>query len=191
MRNSPRFEDGRPGIAEANRRNLLELTLLVLLSVGLTGCAYHLAGRGSTLPDHVRRIAVPLFATETEQPEIAQRITEQVANQFIRRGDYTTTSSPEDAEALLSGTVVSYRSRPISIDSEGRANRYEIEIQLEARLDDLVNGVTLWEDSHFVFRNQYDVEPNQDESFDESIVAIELVSRDFARTIVATILEGF
>ena len=177
-----------PGPNVRPRPSLLWLLMAALL---LGGCSYRLAGKGNTLPEHVRRIALPIFVNETDQPEIAQRITEQVANEFIRRGNYTTTSSPDDSQALLSGKVVSYRSRPVSIDSEGRANRYEIEIHLEAQLDDLVHGVTLWKDSHFVFRKQYDVEAQEEQFFDESIVAIELVSRDFARTVVATILEGF
>jgi outer membrane lipopolysaccharide assembly protein LptE/RlpB len=166
---------------------VLALTLLVVLGA----CGYRLAGKGSTLPEHVRRIAVPLFENETRQPDIAQRITEEVADEFIRRGGYTTTSSPENAEALLTGTVLVYRRNPVGIGEEGRATRYEIEIQINAELQDLVNDVVLWKDDHFVFRDQYDVDPNESEFFDESIVAIEEVSRDLARSVVATILEGF
>ena len=165
--------------------------LLSLVLCSVAACGYRLAGKGTILPDHVRRIAVPLFKNETRQPDIAQRITEAVADEFIRRGGYTTTSSPEDAEALLTGTVTAYRRHPVGVGTDGRASRYEIEIQVHAELQDLVNDVTLWKDDHFVFRDQYDVDPNESESFDESIVAIEEISRDFARTVVATIMEGF
>ena len=165
--------------------------LLSLVLCSVAACGYRLAGKGTILPDHVRRIAVPLFKNETRQPDIAQRITEAVADEFIRRGGYTTTSSPEDAEALLTGTVTVYRRYPVGVRTDGQASRYEIEIQVHAELQDLVNDVTLWKDDHFVFRDQYDVDPNESESFDESIVAIEEISRDFARTVVATIMEGF
>ncbi len=165
--------------------------LLGLVLCGVAACGYRLAGKGTTLPDHVRRIAVPLFVNETRQPDIAQRITEAVADEFIRRGGYTTTSSPEDAEALLTGTVTVYRRHPVGVRRDGLANRYEIEIQVHAELRDLVNDVILWKDDHFVFRDQYEVDSTASESFDESIVAIEEISRDFARTVVATIMEGF
>ena len=113
------------------------------------------------------------------------------ASEFIRRGGYTTTSTAENAEALLTGTVTAYRRYPVGVRTNGRANRYEIEIQVHAVLQDLVNDVTLWKDDHFVFRGQYEVDSNASESFDESILAIEEISRDFARTVVATIMEGF
>ena len=165
--------------------------LLSLVLCSVAACGYRLAGKGTILPDHVHRIAVPLFKNETRQPDIAQRITEAVADEFIRRGGYTTTSSPENAEALLTGTVTVYRRHPVGVRTDGRASRYEIEIQVHAELQDLVNDVTLWKDDHFVFRDQYEVDSNESESFDESIVAIEEISRDFARTVVATIMEGF
>ena len=165
--------------------------LLSLVLCSVAACGYRLAGKGTILPDHVRRIAVPLFKNETHQPDIAQRITEAVADEFIRRGGYTTTSSPEDAEALLTGTVTVYRRHPVGVRTDGRASRYEIEIQVHAELQDLVNDVTLWKDDHFVFRDQYEIDSNESESFDESIVAIVEISRDFARTVVATIMEGF
>ncbi len=84
-----------------------------------------------------------------------------------------------------------YRRHPVGVRTDGRASRYEIEIQIQAELQDLVNDVTLWKDDRFIFRNQYAVDSNESESFDESIVAIVEISRVFARTVVATIMEGF
>jgi outer membrane lipopolysaccharide assembly protein LptE/RlpB len=164
---------------------------LAVAALAMVACGYHLSGRGSTLPEHVRRLAVPLFENETRQPDIAQRITEQVADEFVRRGDYAITSSGDEAEAILQGAVAGYRSRPVVIDQDGRATRYEIEVQVRAELRDLVQDVTLWKDDHYVFRQQYEVEPEEQDYFDRSIVAIELVSRDVARSMVATILEGW
>ena len=53
--------------------------LLIPALAFLTACGYHLAGRGSTLPDHVRRIGVPMFENRSEQPEIAQRLLDERA----------------------------------------------------------------------------------------------------------------
>lgn len=173
------------------RAAVLRTLVLGLVFCSLAACGYRLSGKGTTLPEHVRRIAVPLFKNETLQPEIAQRITEALADEFIRRGGYTTTSSPDDAEALLTGTVTVFRRQPVGVSTSGRADRYEIEIQVHAELRDLVNDVILWKDDHFVFRDQYDVDSSESEFFDESIVSIEEISQDFARTVVATIMEGF
>jgi len=172
-----------PGRREVGARLLCSLLGL------LGGCGYHLAGKGSTLPQHVHRISVPLFENRTQQPEIAQRITEQVTNEMIGRG--VTVGGAERADALLQGTVNTYTSVPVGIGTDGRATRYEIVIQVQAELRDLGDESVLWKDEHFLFRRQYDVDPDEATSIDRSIVAIEQVSRDLARSMVAAILEGF
>jgi outer membrane lipopolysaccharide assembly protein LptE/RlpB len=175
------------------RRDLASLLpgALVLLAGLWGGCGYHLAGKGSTLPQHVHRISVPLFENRTQQPEIAQRITEQVTNELIGRGVVVSSGGADAADALLQGGVNSYTSVPVGIGTDGRATRYEIVIQVQAELRDVRDESVLWKDEHFLFRRQYDVDPNEATSIDRSIVAIELVSRDLARSMVAAILEGF
>jgi outer membrane lipopolysaccharide assembly protein LptE/RlpB len=169
---------------------LLAVLIPLLAATALAGCGYRLSGGGS-LPDHVRRIAVPMFENRTQDPDIAQRMTESIVDEFVHRGNYVTVPSPQDADAVLRGTILTYRTVPISIDLDGRATRYEIQIHLEGTLEDLVNDEVLWEDDHYIFRGQYDVDPVEARSFDRSILAIEEVSREAARSVVATILEGF
>ena len=169
---------------------LIPALLPVLLPVLLAGCGYKLAGGGS-LPEHVRRIAVPMFENRTQNPDIAQRMTESIVNEFVRRGNYVTVPSPQGADAVLRGAILTYRTVPIAIDPDGRATRYEIQIHMEAKLEDLVQKKILWEDDHYIFRGQYDVDPVEARSFDRTIIAIEEVSREAARSVVATILEGF
>jgi outer membrane lipopolysaccharide assembly protein LptE/RlpB len=161
---------------------------MVLLA---SACGYHLTGKSSALPADVRQIAVPTFKNQTQQPDIAQRLTEKVVDEFVTRGGYLAASSSDTADAVLDGVVTAYRSKPVAINVEGRATRYEVQIEVQAELRDLRTDAILWRDEHYVFRQQYDVDPNQDQYFDRSILAIEGVSRDFARSVVATILEGF
>ena len=56
----------------------LQLTAIVLAcAVALPGCGYTLAGRGSFLPDYIRRIGVPLFVNNTPVYEIERRLTQR------------------------------------------------------------------------------------------------------------------
>lgn len=164
----------------------------LLLALALPwGCGYHLAGKGSTLPPHVQRVSVPLFENRTTQPEIAQRLTEQVTNELIGRGVEIESGAADAADAILQGVVNTYTSVPVGIGTDGRATRYEIVIQVAAELRDLRDESLIWKDEHFLFRRQYAVDPNEATSIDRAIVAIEEVSRDLARSMVAAILEGF
>lgn len=167
------------------------LAWVMLPAVVGTACGYRLAGRGSALPDHIHTIAVPVFENRTSEPDIAQRLTERVVDQFVSRGGLRATSEAAEADALLEGAVTQYRSFPVVVGADGLATRYEIQLQIEARLVDLQTEEVLWSDDHFVFRAQYDVPQDATRYFDQSIIGIERVSEEAARSVVATILEGF
>ncbi|MGD8376754.1 MAG: LptE family protein [Acidobacteriota bacterium] len=167
------------------------LAWVLLPAVAGSACGYHLAGRGSVLPEHVRTIAVPVFENRTSEPDIAQRLTERVVDQFISRGGLRATSEATDADARLEGAVTQYRSFPVVVGADGLATRYEIQLQIEAKLLDLRTEQVLWSDDHFVFRAQYDVPQDPTRYFNQSIIGIERVSEEAARSVVATILEGF
>ena len=64
------------------------------------GCGYRLAGGGSgVLPPTVRIVAVTTFENRTARTEIEQRVTEEVAREFSRRGRYKVVTDPAGADA--------------------------------------------------------------------------------------------
>lgn len=170
---------------------LVGVALLGALLPAAGGCGYRLAGRNQLLPPTVRVIGVPPFENKTRRPEIEQRITEQVTATFIQRGGYRTTASEAGADAVLRGEVTGYDVTPVSVGPDGRANRYEVVITASVQLDTVPGGEVLFRSSHFMFKKQYDVEGNLVNFFDQEIVAIEQIARDFAQSVVTSILEGF
>jgi outer membrane lipopolysaccharide assembly protein LptE/RlpB len=167
------------------------LALLAAALVAATGCGYRLAGRNQLLPPTVKVIGVPPFENKTRRPEIEQRITEQVTATFIQRGGYRTTATEAGADAVLRGQVTGYDVTPVSVGPDGRANRYEVVITASVELDAVPGGEVLFRSSHFMFKKQYDVQGNVVNFFDQEIVAIEQIARDFAQSVVTSILEGF
>ena len=162
----------------------------VLLALA-PGCGYRLAGRNQMLPPSVRVIAIPPFENQTRRPEIEQRITEKITETFIQRGGYRTTASEAGADALLKGEVTGYEVTPVSVGSQGRATRYEVVITATVELTKLPEGQVLFRSSNFVFKKQYDVSGTNVTFFDQEITAIDEVSKDFAESVVTSILEGF
>jgi outer membrane lipopolysaccharide assembly protein LptE/RlpB len=169
----------------------LHVVLLLAVSVGGTTCGYRLAGRNQLLPPEVRVIAVPPFENETRRPEIEQRITEQLTATLIKRGGYRTTGQAEGADAVLSGAVTGYNSSPVSVGSDGRATRYEVVITASVELKRIPGDEILFSTSHFVFKKQYDVQVQGGSFFDQEILAINDIARDFSESVVTSILEGF
>ncbi len=174
---------------------LVAAFLLVLPAiVSLPGCGYHLAGMGgahSFLPEGVHAIGIPTLHNETDRPEIEQRITEALVDEFVHRGRLEAVAGREGADVVLEGTIMSFRTDPVTFTARGRYDRVEVTITARMRLTQVHPEKVLWSQNHFVFQEQYDVPETPLSQVDREIVAIEEIARDFARSVVTSILEGF
>jgi outer membrane lipopolysaccharide assembly protein LptE/RlpB len=155
------------------------------------GCGYKLAGKNHLLPPDVRTIGIPPFTNGTRQPEIAQRVTEEVTRTFISRGGYSTVPGEKGADAVLRGEVTGYSVNPVNVGSDGRATRNEVIVTARVELKAAGGEKVFFRSDHFVFKQQYDVTRSADTFFDREIAAIGEVARDFAESVVTSILEGF
>ncbi len=170
---------------------LFSFALVLAMLCSPAGCGYRLAGRSNTLPPEVESIGIPLFANRTSRPELEQRITEQIIDQFSTRGRLYILPGEDGADSVLEGTILSYTTTPVRINEVGRATRYEILLTARVVLRQVATDRILWEDDHFLFSKQYDVPQTTLRALDQEIIAIDLVARDFASTVVTSILEGF
>jgi lipopolysaccharide assembly LptE-like protein len=176
----PGYPDRRPVSVVAT----LPLFLLV-------GCGYHLVGHSSTLPTGIQSVGIPTFVNRTNRPELEQRVTEHVIDEFTTRGRVRILPGEEGAQAVLRGEILSYIVTPVVISEQGRATRYEILITAHVTLSETTTDRVLWEDDHFLFKRQYDVATSPQVFIDQEIVAIDDVATDFAKSVVTSILEGF
>lgn len=166
--------------------------LLAAICLLNTGCGYHTAGKVNTLPEKVRTIAVPAFINQTQTYKIEQRLTAAVVQEFVTRTNYhIVNESSEAADAILQGTVLSTDTTPLTYDSRtGRAASVLVIINMKVLLKDK-HGQVLFQNPSYLFREQYQVTSDLNTFFEEDSPAFERLSRDFARTLVSNILEGF
>jgi len=167
------------------------LAAILALASTLAGCGYHLAGHSTTLPSGITTIGIPTFVNRTNRPELEQRVTEHIIDEFTTRGRVRIVPGEEGAQAVLRGEILSYVVTPVVISQLGRATRYEILITAHVALSEVTTDRVLWEDDHFLFKEQYDVQSDPQASIDQEIVAIDDVATDFSRSVVTSILEGF
>jgi outer membrane lipopolysaccharide assembly protein LptE/RlpB len=171
-----------------NRRNLLAFIVLPLL---FSGCGYHLAGTGSSLPSHIHTIGVPIFVNNTQGYEVEQKITGSVITVLIQRGKYEVKPEAQDVDAVLKGTINSLSLVPVVFNSDGRAREYNVIIYAKVTFTDEVQDKILFQNPGFVFRGQYEIDQSELAFFDRQSQAIDEIARDFAESIVSAILEGF
>jgi outer membrane lipopolysaccharide assembly protein LptE/RlpB len=165
--------------------------LLCAVLAAAQGCGYHLAGRGNTLPPEVRSVGIPIFVNRTNRPELEQRVTEAVIDEFSTRGRIRILPGEEGADTVLRGTLYTYTTTPVVLNEQGRARRYEILITARVVLTQAATDRVLWENDHFLFKQQYEVPETSIAFVDREIIAIDEVAGDFASTVVTSILEGF
>ena len=173
-----------------NRCRNTAVALCIVIALSLAGCGYRLAGQGSSLPEHIKIIVIVPFENRTTRPEIEQRVTEELALQFSKRGRYQVVKDRARADAMLEGAISSYRTLPVEFGDDALATRVEAIVTLEATLRDLSSDTVLWSQSGLIFREQYDVKSAEDIS-DQEIVAMDEIARGAAGALVTSILEGF
>jgi hypothetical protein len=166
--------------------------ILVFSALSLAGCGYHVAGRADLLPKNIRTIAIPAFGNLTTRYRLADRLPAEFGREFLRRTRYEIVADPTGADAILSGTIISYNAYPTVIDpASSRAAGVQLNVVLQLRLTERESGKVLFDRPTLDARQRYEISIDQVAYLEESAVALERLSREVARTAVSAILEGF
>jgi outer membrane lipopolysaccharide assembly protein LptE/RlpB len=169
---------------------------MAALAAGLalvsSSCGYSTAGHASKLPTDVRTIAIPAFVNQTQTYKVEQVLTAAVVREFTTRTNYHIANQDSAAaDATLRGTVVAAELAPMTYDSTtGRASSALITVTMKVQLVDK-NGKVLFDNPNYIYREQYQITREVSSFFEEESPALDRMARDFSRSLVANILEGF
>lgn len=185
--------DGIPGTGWVACRVWPTRLLVVACVLFSVACGYRLVGTSSNLPASITSLCVTPFVNQTERAELDQRLAEALTQEWVRRGRFQLVSSPEQADAVLSGAILHAATVPVQFDEQGRAKEYQLTLVASVQLVDRTGEkpVTLWQDKRFTRTASYTVDASATDYFDRETEAIEQLARDYARGLVVTILEGF
>jgi outer membrane lipopolysaccharide assembly protein LptE/RlpB len=176
-------------------RSFACLTIAVLAALallGLSGCGYHTLGAAAHLPPDVKTLAVPMFATHTDANGAETAITQAVVREFATRTRFrVTTGAGADSDAVLHGVILKQTTTPLTYNAATQQSSSFIitivaSVTLTAR-----DGRVLFQNKNYIFRQQYQSTTNLPTFLEEDPAAIQRLSREFARQLVADVLEGF
>ncbi len=166
--------------------------LLVLASLMmLEGCGYTLVGQGAFLPDYIRVVAIPTFVNNTRRFELEVRVTDAVTREFVSRGSYRVVGDQSGADAVLLGEILAFEVRPIGLDRQETADTWQVTIRARVTFTDLVANKVLFTNSNFTYQDQFEFPATGAGQIDIEVGSIDEISQEFARAVVASILEGF
>ncbi len=117
--------------------------LLPIIAI-LAGCGCY-SFSGSTLPSHIKTVAVPLFTNRTTQYGIEEKLTESLINALVR--DNTLKVVPEGrADSVLRGSIVDYKKEAYTFDENENVKEYIVRIYVTASFEDLRKKRELWKE---------------------------------------------
>jgi outer membrane lipopolysaccharide assembly protein LptE/RlpB len=168
-------------------RRLIALGFLLL-----TSCGYTLVGHQNMLDPTIHSIEVPAFVNKTTRVELEQRVTQSVADEVVSRGRLRLVKTPSEADAILRGSIDSFGIFPIAFNQQGRATQYQISITANIELLDHRNeDKVLWKNDQYRFTENYQIDLQGTDAFDQESRAIREIAVRFAETLVANLMEGF
>ena len=175
--------------ANLARRVALLISFIALLQAG---CGYHVAGHSNSLPKSVHVIAVMALENKTTSYRIEQKLTSATVHEFLVRTQYKIVSNAADGDAVLRGKVLSVEAVPLLFDTQtGRATTMLITVKCEVSLTDSTTDKVLYHSENFVFRNEYEISTDVRSFFEEQDPALDRLAQDFARKLVAAVIENF
>lgn len=165
---------------------------IAALFAAVTGCGYHTVGAGTHLPPEVRTLSVPVFGTRTEVYHTETVMTNAVIREFAARTRFRVTPDANpDADAVLHGTILKEAVTPLTYNaSTQESSSFLLTMVVSVTLNGR-DGKVLYENKNYVFRQQYQSTTDLPTFLQENPAALERLSRDFARALVADVLEGF
>lgn len=174
-------------------RTVFRHSILILGALMLFGCGYGLIGRTSNLPEDIDSIFVETLDNRTTRQQINLFLTQAIVDEFVTRRRYDVVSSAATADAILSGALTAYIVRPVEFGVDGRATRYEFTIRTDMKLTRQGGEEVLWSQDQYVYRGDFELELDEGQGtvIDNEDPTIQLVSREFAQTLVIDMLEGF
>ena len=149
-------------------------------------------GSATHLPPDTRSLAVPVFATRTEAYHSETVMTEAVIREFAARTRLRVSPNADPSpDAVLHGTILKEATTPLTYNaSTQESSSFLLTMVVSVTLNGR-DGEILYENKNFVFRQQYQSTTDLPTFLQENPAALERLSRDFARALVADVLEGF
>jgi len=160
---------------------LKRISLFLPLILFAFGCSYY-SFSGSTLPSHIKTVAVPLITNRTTQYGIEEKLTESLINALVK--DNTLKVVPEGrADSVLRGSVVDYKKEAYTYDENENVKEYIVRIYVNASFEDLRKKRELWKEERLEGWGTYLAQGETEDKAQER--AIDKLSEDLVNKLIA------
>lgn len=182
-----------PVLRSQPMRRLVQALTVAALAAASADCGYALVGKGTVVDPDIKVIGVPTFEDRTGRPLLDQKVTDQVIEELLKRGRFEVINQAEGADAVVDGSITSYRAAPIGFSAgqdQTEASRYSVVLTANVVYSKVGVREPIWENAAFRAQDEYDV-GDPETFFDREEQTIDRLVKDFARDLVAAMMEAF
>lgn len=162
--------------------------LLLLIAVALSACTNVAIHPG--IPDYMSTLAIPVLQNRTSQFNLENELTQQLVKDFSVDGRLELTE-PDQADAILLGTVTLYQLEPMLMDVHNVPQQYRMRIVLYLALKDTAAGKNLWVEEDFEEHATYFVANNLGMVPTNEQDARKRLIQRLSRRVLDRVIEGF
>lgn len=114
-----------------------------LLIIGFR-CGYY-SFSGSSLPPHIRSIAVPLFENKTTEFGAREDLTDALINEFTKDNSLKVVDR-RSADSIIEGTIVTIREQAGAYNAQEQVKEIRVYVTVQAKFEDLKKNKIIWEE---------------------------------------------
>jgi Lipopolysaccharide-assembly len=164
----------------------------VILALALSSCGYALVGRGTSVDPDIKVVGVPTFRDRTGRPGLDQEVTDLVIEELLKRGRFQVVNHSAGADAVVDGEITSYQARPVGFSGGDttEASRYSVVLSANVTYKKVGQREPIWQNPAFRANDEWDV-GDPEAFFDREEQAVDRLAKQFARELVAAMMEAF
>jgi outer membrane lipopolysaccharide assembly protein LptE/RlpB len=160
--------------------------IFILTITVMSACGYRLSGSGS-LPGGIQRVFISVLDNRTAETGLENTLTGDLRYEFIR---YNRNANPDEADAVLSGTVKSSRVETISRSGPNSSLERRVTVSVDLKLADR-NGRAVWFAEGLSDNESYRVEADSQTTDVNKRAALSALSKRLAENIFYRLTEDF
>jgi hypothetical protein len=125
---------------------ILFLSVFYCVLIVLTaGCGFY-SFSGSSLPNHIKTVAVPLFDNTTAYYGVSQTLTDGIIDALIQDNTLKI-ASPQNTDSILRGSIMNIREQAGEYDRNEQASDFKVYITVTLIFEDRIKKENLWEET--------------------------------------------
>ncbi|SYZ72566.1 conserved hypothetical protein [Candidatus Zixiibacteriota bacterium] len=119
------------------------ILIAIFAAVTISGCAVYTFNPGGK--SSIKTVAVTQFDNKTVEASLTSQLTDLIVNAFIADGNLKV-ASEDQADAVLSGTLLQYERKPVNFTAGDTVNLYSVDLIFDITLKDRKSDKNIWSD---------------------------------------------